>query len=121
MGDLSRDFNRIEFRCRNADGSPCSCGLDTVDSELIQILQRLRDFFDKPVHVTSACRCIEQNVRVGGSTNSQHLHCRAADVVVEGIDPALVQEWAHDNNVPGIGSHKTFTHLDTRSGRFARW
>jgi len=118
---LSENFYRHEFACRDADGSPCACGLDTVDAQLVEILQALRDFFERPVRITSACRCLRQNRRVGGASNSQHLYGRAADVVVEGIDPKLVQEWARDNDVPGIGCYNTFTHLDTRSGPSARW
>jgi len=116
MSDLSLNFSRWEFACRCQ-----TCGYDTVDAELIDILQKLRDFFDRPVHITSGTRCLRHNKYVGGSPQSQHLYGRAADVVVEGTPAKLVAEWAIDNGVPGVGAYPDFTHLDTRSAGMARW
>ena len=110
-----RNFERHEFACA------CGCGFDTVDAELLYWLQRIRDHFDRAVHVTSGCRCPEYNRRVGGSAESQHLKGRAADIVVDGIPAHLVQELAEDYKLPGIGKYDDFTHIDTRSGAHARW
>jgi len=115
MGDLSRNFSRWEFCC------DCGCGFDTVDAELLDVLQALRDFFERRVTVTSGCRCVDHNRSESGVPDSQHLIGRAADIVVEGIDAKLVQEWARDHGVPGIGCYHTYTHLDARSGPEARW
>ena len=43
MGDLSENFSRHEFACK------CGCGNDTVDAELIRVLQSVRARFGKPI------------------------------------------------------------------------
>lgn len=115
MGDLSRSFNRSEFACR--DG----CGFDTVDVELIAMLQEIRDYYDAPVIITSGCRCPNHNESVGGSKGSQHLLGRAADFVVRGVEPAEVAAFAERLSPGGIGNYKTFSHIDTRSNGPIRW
>lgn len=115
MGDISNNFSRKEFECQ------CGCGYDTVDTELLEMLEEIRMYFDKPVIITSACRCAAHNQAIGGSQKSQHLFGRAADIVVKGVDPAEVQEYLEDYVRPsGLGRYDTFTHIDSRSG-FARW
>lgn len=114
MTKLSDNFDRSEFACR------CGCGFDTVDAELLRILERIRDFFEQPVRITSGCRCAEHNRAVGGGSKSQHLYGRAADIQVRSIPPGIVQEYCMQLGVPGLGCYKTFTHIDTRTGH-ARW
>lgn len=116
MGDISPNFNRSEFACR--DG----CGFDTVDVELIEVLQGLREHFNRPVFVTSGCRCEMRNVLSGGSKNSQHLIGRAADIVVNGHKAHEVYDYL-DKLYPdqyGIGRYDHWTHIDTRNEK-ARW
>lgn len=117
MGNLSEHFDREEFRCK------CnSCGYDTVDAQLLEVLEAVRQHFGAPVTITSAARCEAHNRKVGGSPNSQHLRARAADFVVKGLAPAEVADWL-ERTYPGrfgIGRYPTFTHIDTR-GSMSRW
>ena len=115
MGDLSEHFSRHEFACK--DG----CGYDTVDTELLEYLETIRNHFDKPVTINSCCRCIRHNTAIGGAATSQHLYGRACDIVVEGVDALLVQELAAQMGVKGLGHYTNFTHIDSRSGPLARW
>lgn len=117
MGDLSKNFSRHEFACN------CGCGYDTVDKELVDILQDVRDHFGAAVTVTSGCRCEAYNAKVGGSPGSQHRLGRAADIVVDGVAPAAVHEYLAGkiSGRFGLGSYATFTHVDTRSNGPARW
>ena len=117
----SNNFKREEFACK------CGCGFDTVDYELIMVLEYIREHFDRPVVIRSGCRCLAHNAAVGGAQpdadgrgGSQHLHGRAADIVVEGIDPQFVYELADQMEVGGLGEYSTWTHIDTRTG-YARW
>lgn len=113
---LSKNFSRSEFACR------CGCGFDTVDAELIEVLQSVRDYFDAPVTPESGCRCERHNIAVGGSQNSLHKIGRAADIKVAGVEPAEVQDYLETiMSAGGIGRYKTFTHVDTRSNGPARW
>jgi len=123
MGDLSTNFSRAEFACK------CGCGFNTVDSELLEGLQhystRLQTLHPKKrvsIIVNSGCRCVEYNNKQNGAKKSQHLFGRAADIVakIDGvkISPQEVADFfnsAHPNFSTGV--YKTFTHVDTRSGK----
>lgn len=115
---ISKNFFRHEFAC------PCGCGFDTVDVELVKLLQMVRDTFDAPVTINSGCRCPGYNLDANGALNSQHLYGRAADIVVHGVHPDEVHRLLNREAVmpaPGLGKYSTFTHVDTRSGARARW
>jgi len=117
MSQLSRNFWRSEFACR------CGCGFDTVDAELVEVLQDVRDHFGAPVTVTSGSRCAEHNRRVGGAGGSLHLIGRAADIVVEGRETREVHDYLA-GKYPGrfgIAWHRAFVHIDTRTNGPARW
>lgn len=114
MGDLSAHFSRREFACN------CGCGADTVDAELLTLLERAREHFGAPITITSGHRCREYNRRVGGARDSQHLRGRAADIKVNGVSPAKVYAWFADWHRGGLGKYHTFTHVDTRHGA-VRW
>lgn len=115
MGDLSKNFSRWEFECK------CGCGFDTVDAELLHILEDIRGEYGA-VSISSACRCRDHNLAVGGAPTSHHKRGRAADFTTEEGSPREVAEYL-DRRFPeryGIGSYSTFTHFDTRRG-YARW
>ena len=118
MGDLSKHFNRSEFECR------CGCGADTVDAELITVLEDIREHFNMPVHSSSGIRCKKYNAtkKVGGGTNSQHLKGKAADITIDNISPLGVLNYLASKypDKYGIGRYQSFTHIDVRADR-ARW
>jgi uncharacterized protein YcbK (DUF882 family) len=113
---ISPWFDRSEFACK------CECGFNTVDAELLEILDMIRSHYNARVTINSACRCPEHNKSVGGAENSQHLFARAADIVVDGVDPKDVQDYIDTKwpNQYGMGRYNTFTHIDSRSTK-ARW
>ena len=76
-----RNFRRHEFACR------CGCGFATVDAELLAVLDALRDEINRPLMITSGCRCPDHNRRVGGRPESKHLQGIAADVLANGVPP----------------------------------
>ena len=114
--DLSTHFKRREFACK------CGCGFDTVDLETLTLLQDIRLHFDAPVIINSGCRCAAYNRRVGGAAASQHVFGRAADIRVQGIDPAVVATYVETQHpTASVGRYNTFTHVDTRTSGPARW
>lgn len=125
MGYISKHFTREEFLCKGDDCHPSAtgnCGFDTVDVELLRTLEAVRAYFGKPVIITSGCRCMAHNESEGGSRKSQHLIGRAADIIVQDVDPDDVADW-FDSAYPesmGLGRYSTFTHIDSRSSK-ARW
>lgn len=113
---LSKNFKVKEFACK--DGSDYIL----IDTELIKMLQKIRDHFGQPVTINSAYRSASYNKKVGGVSNSQHTKGTAADIVVLGVEPKKVAEFAESimQSSGGIGLYSTFTHIDVRAKR-SRW
>ena len=81
---LSENFKVKEFACR--DGSDKLL----ADLLLVDKLQGLRNFTDKPVIIPSAYRTESYNKQCGGATNSYHLSGMAADVYCDGVSPIVI-------------------------------
>jgi uncharacterized protein YcbK (DUF882 family) len=117
MSMVSKHFHRAEFKCNCG-----KCDQDTIDAQLVRVLERLRVWANAPITVNSGNRCPAYNKSEGGSPNSQHLLSRAADIVVAGKTPKEVYDrintWYPD--ALGLGSYDSFTHVDTRTEK-ARW
>ena len=113
---LSSNFRVREFRCKD-DTDPIF-----VDSDLVDILQNVRDHFGKAVTITSAFRTASHNKKVGGATYSQHCYGKAADIKVSGVSPSIVAAYVETlmPSTGGIGRYSTFTHVDVRKVK-SRW
>ena len=113
---LSTNFRVREFACK--DGSDPIF----IDTELVTVLQKIRDHFGASVTITSAYRTPPHNSKEGGTTYSQHLYGKAADIKVSGVSPKKVAQYAETllKNYGGIGIYSTFTHIDVRATR-SRW
>lgn len=113
---LSDNFKSTEFDCHGKD-----CCLSTqVDEELVQYLQKIRNYFGKPVNVSSGYRCSTHNKNVGGATGSRHAKGQAADIYITGVKPAEIAKYAESIGILGIGLYETnadghFVHIDTRT------
>lgn len=107
---VSTNFKVREFAC--SDGSDPIF----IDTDLVNVLQKIRTHFGKPVTITSAYRTPAHNKTVGGTTYSQHLYGRAADIKISGVSPKQVAQYAETllKNYGGIGIYNTFTHIDVR-------
>lgn len=110
--------SKTNFRLREF---ACNDGSDEiiVSVELIRLLQQLRDIVGQPVIINSGYRTETYNKKVGGAAKSQHLLGKAADIVVgQGHNNAAnslkVAILASQLGFRGIGTYKTFTHVDVR-------
>ena len=113
---ISKNFRVREFRCQ--DGSD----VVFIESDLVDILQKIRDHFGKAVTINSAFRTFSHNKKVGGATYSQHLYGKAADIKVSGVAASVVADFAETlmPSTGGIGRYSTFTHVDVRKVK-SRW
>lgn len=113
---LSANFKVKEFAC--TDGSDPIF----IDTELVEVLQKIRNHFGKAVTITSAYRTPARNKAVGGEKYSQHLYGKAADIKVKGIAPKTVAAYAEKLLLKsgGIGIYSSFVHIDVRKAK-ARW
>jgi hypothetical protein len=115
LGDLSNNFWEWEFRC------PCpKCRKKKVrvSSLLLFKLEMVKMAFDgKPVIVLSGNRCPEENKRIGGYPDSEHIpnpDGEAADVKIKGVKPINIGLAAEKIGDLRIGIAKTYCHLDIR-------
>lgn len=113
-------FKRSEFACKcckYCNGFPVE-----PNEKLVETLETIREHFGVPVTVSSGIRCKTHNTNVGGVSKSQHMEGTAADIVVKGVPVSEVVKYAETlmPKTGGIGTYKTFTHIDVRSVK-ARW
>lgn len=114
---ISKHFSRDEFKCS------CGCGFDTVDVELVSVLEQVRREFGWPVIINSGCRCEKCNAAVGGSARSKHMKGKAADIRVNGVEADTVADYLEATypDKYGIGRYNGRTHIDVDGGLPRRW
>lgn len=116
---LSKNFQVKEFRCR--DGSDPIF----IDSELVTLLQKVRDHFGRPVVINSAFRTASYNAKQKNAAKySQHLYGKAADIWIAGVSVDTLAAYAETllPNKGGIGRYHAdgFVHVDVRKAK-SRW
>ena len=120
MTKLSENFDSTEFQCKCCGKLPDG----GMNPKLIELLQAIRDKIGKSITIVSGYRCEHHNQEVGGAKHSQHVLGNAADVRVHETDPSDFQHWLvlnFNKECKGIGCYETFTHIDVRDGKNARW
>lgn len=115
MTMLSPHFSTEEFACK------CGCGFGTnpgdVSQGLLDLLEGIRSEVGGPVRLNSGCRCEQHNQAVGGVQHSAHTQGEAADIQVEGGRYRyIIQHAAHKYGAEGVGTAKTFVHVDVHTG-----
>ena len=114
--ELIEHFKVKEFVC--ADGTERTL----ISPDLAVVLHDIRTHFNAPVIITSGFRSEPYNKKVGGAEKSTHMDGRAADIVVKGVSPGKVAQYA-ERLMPeygGIGEYRTFVHIDVRREK-SRW
>lgn len=103
----------------------CSSDAVFIDENLLELLEKIRDHFGKPVIITThgGYRDAAQNKVSGGSTYSQHMYGRAADIKITSVSPEKVADYARElmPTSGGVGRYRTFTHVDVKPGRARNW
>lgn len=74
-------FKQSEFACK------CGCGYSNINLKVVEILEDIRSHFgNKPLKVTSGCRCEKYNRKLKGSIQgSKHLSGEASDIWISGV------------------------------------
>ncbi len=121
---LTTNFSLAEFASR--DGSITPGNIQANLKKLATELQVIRDHYGKPIQINSGYRSPAHNEAVKGSSTSQHLEGKAADIVIAGVSPSEVADTIEKlitegkMKQGGLGRYNSFTHYDIR-GRKARW
>lgn len=112
---ITKNFRISEFACK---GSGC-CTETLHDPALSAYLQQIREYFGKPLYITSGYRCEKHNKKIGGASGSRHTKGQAADFYIKGVAPAEIAKYAESIGVLGIGLYEdqdgNFVHIDTRT------
>ena len=114
MGNLSKHFDKSEFRCQ------CGCGGENPSKKLIERLEQLFDLMGaKSIVITSGYRCPKYSVSVGGYSSDAHTRNIAADIIVNkqgggSYTAEDIAEAAERIGFGGIGLMNGACHVDTR-------
>lgn len=115
---LSKNFKVKEFACR--DGSDKIL----IDTDLVDKIQRLRDYTGMPITIISGYRTETYNEKCGGARNSYHVKGMAVDIYCSGVKPMILALWSEFNDLGGVGIYldrnQEFVHVDTRPNKY-RW
>lgn len=82
-----KNFNQSEFHC-TCNGKYCdgyNGRKNKCPMRLIMMAQYIRNYYDKPVYISSSIRCPKRNKEVGGVKNSKHLKFMALDMKVGNV------------------------------------
>jgi lysozyme family protein len=122
---LSTYFKVGEFTRSNTRPFENQAHLDSC-KELAGRLDAVRDFYNRPIKITSGVRDKATNRRVGGAAQSAHVFqfngtC-AADFIVKGVSSHQVYADFDDTYEGGLGKYNNgTTHMDNRKTGKARW
>jgi hypothetical protein len=91
---------------------------------LKRLLGRISAHYGRKVRITSGFRSHRHNRRVGGARRSQHIHCKAADFYVPGVNKYALARYV--KSLPGRGGVGTYCatstiHLDVGPRRSWHW
>jgi len=100
---LSKNFSLGEMtksqtaERKGLDNVPGKVDIEAMQKLCENILQPIRDHYDKPFMVSSGYRSPELCLAIGSSIKSQHAKGQAADFEVPGISNMALAEYIKDN------------------------
>ena len=98
------EFTRSQTATRhNIENVPSDKQIFNLRNLCVNVLQPVRDYFMKPMIISSGFRCAELNLKIGGSIKSQHVQGQAADIEVLEIGNLELSDWIHTKGKQGIG------------------
>ena len=100
----------------NISNIPDAGSLDNLLLLIVDCLQPVRNYLNKPVIITSGYRCLKLNSHpaIRGAKTSQHIKGQAADFVVKGMTPKQVVEKVRASGVVFdqlINEYDRWTHI----------
>ena len=104
-------FSKKELQCK------CGCNIYNISPTMLYKLNTMRIIRNKPIIITSACRCQQHNSKIQGSPTSLHITsdnvaCRAVDIKVSNKHERMeIVKIAIALDFTGIGIANSFIHL----------
>jgi hypothetical protein len=81
---------------KGLDNAPTQDVISALQSLAVNVLQPVRDHYDRGVKVNSGYRSPEVNASVGGSKTSDHCKGQAADIEIPGVANAELAAYIRD-------------------------
>ena len=79
---LFPNFKESDFKCKKKYCDGFNGRKNKCYMKLIMFAQYIRNYYDKPVYISSGVRCKKRNAQVGGVKTSKHLVFKAMDFKV---------------------------------------
>lgn len=101
--ELSKNFHLSEFLISQTasrlqlDNTPTNAVIKNLKLLCENILQPVREHYQKPVIISSGYRSPAVNRAVGGSSRSQHRFGQAADFTIPSVDNWDLAQWIWKN------------------------
>lgn len=103
-----RYFSYSEFDSPDEVGSG-----QKMHPDILQMLDEVRDKFDKPIRINSGYRTEKHNDKVGGTPNSSHIRGLAVDIACgSSVDRYHLLNCLLDVGFNRIGIANSFIHVD---------
>lgn len=103
-----RYFSYSEFDSPDEVGSG-----QKMHPDILEMLDEVRDKFDKPIRINSGYRSEKHNTKVGGTPNSSHLRGLAVDIACNSsVDRYHLLNCLLDVGFNRIGIAGSFIHVD---------
>ena len=94
LSELTRSQTASRYGINN---QPNKAQIENLKCLCESILQPTRDYFERPLVISSGYRSPLLNARIGGSKTSQHCHGQAADFEIPGLPNKEVANWIKSN------------------------
>lgn len=101
------NFDPKELACKH-------CGGEGITSEMMDILQSIRDELKQPIFISSGYRCSKHPVEQEKDKPGEHCHGMAVDIIAHGDRALRIIKMAQERGVKRIGLHQK----GMPSGRF---
>jgi len=121
---LSNDFWLSEFSCPAVINGEVRNDLDRhvlFDMKLINLIQKVRDFYERPILSITGYRSIEYNSLIpGADPNSYHIRGKAVDFHIYGVPMIDLYNKCIKLGFTGVGIYDTWIHADV-GDTIRRW
>lgn len=94
LEEFTKSETAKKFKIKN---TPEDFEIENIINLVKNLMQPLRDHYNKPIIITSGFRCEELNRKIFGAFNSQHILGEACDFYVKGVDNKEVCNYIKDN------------------------
>ena len=106
----------------NISNIPDKKSLDNMLTLIIECLQPIRNFIDKPMNISSGYRSPRLNGHpiINGAQNSQHVTGQAVDFTIKGMTPKQIIEMIKRSGVEYdqvINEHNVWVHISYNKGK----